>query len=81
LSSSTGTNGTETDTERSGSRARPDLEVRERQSESEQCGHELVCMMVECVDSIAMGNHEALRNHKGFLAIIFFYKRIALIIH
>jgi GRAS domain family len=36
------------------------LEVRERQSESEQCGHELVCMMVECVDSIAMGNHEAL---------------------
>jgi GRAS domain family len=59
-SSSTGTNGTETDTERSGSRARTDFEVRERQRESDQCGLELASMMVECVDSIAMGNHEAL---------------------
>lgn len=58
-SSSTGTNGTE----RSGSRARPDFEVRERQSESGRCGLELVSMVVDCVDSISMGNHEALNYY------------------
>ncbi|KAJ4776608.1 Protein SCARECROW [Rhynchospora pubera] len=62
-SSSSGTNGTETETERSGSLARPGFEGRQRASESDRYGLELVSMVVDCVNSIAIGNHEVLNYY------------------